>query len=443
MLEIHVLEKDNESLVNQPVKFKLVQIKNGNYVLSNFGEHYRLKSILSDWQKKHGIIENLEKRYQKFLESNKNIQENKIESSAILNNYPLENGSNLYLDSFRKKRLKTASCHNMYSDISEKAEYYKPDPPIKKKLYEMKYPEGDRVFIGYSSGYLLEYSIDAKRIVHDFDKILNEDIISINKTSDNKSLFLCDWEGGFREFDIPTRKKVNNFEVQSAKCCVVTYDNQFLITAENKLNCLFTKWSIQTKKKLHVWNSNFNEYVWSQNCSYDDQYQFIVYGCGYLGIFDIQKNLALKNVEIFPRSITSLAFTQDNEGAYLSDEQGNIKMIKWKPNASSENDFDFSQDPIQVDNLCIYEICLAKDDKNILVGSDQLVSVFNIETKEVTKEFKFTGDVKGIKLIKDGTKVLIVEQNGYLSILDLESLEIIQIDENVTKGKVLYSIKVI
>ena len=51
---------------------------------------------------------------------------------------------------------------------------------------EIKNPEGDKFFIGYDEGYLLEYST-TKQTVRDLGKILDRRINSMAKTSDNKS----------------------------------------------------------------------------------------------------------------------------------------------------------------------------------------------------------------------------------------------------------------
>ena len=66
---------------------------------------------------------------------------------------------------------------------------------------------------------------------------------------------MCDFYGGFVELDILTHKQANRFNVKSARCCVVTHDNKFLITASNEDNCLLTKWSIRAKKQLNTWKS--------------------------------------------------------------------------------------------------------------------------------------------------------------------------------------------
>ena len=71
MLEINFLQQNNESFINPPIKFSIVQLKNGNYVLSKSTDHYILKLALSGWQKKHSTIKNMEEKYNMFIESNK------------------------------------------------------------------------------------------------------------------------------------------------------------------------------------------------------------------------------------------------------------------------------------------------------------------------------------------------------------------------------------
>ena len=72
---------------------------------------------------------------------------------------------------------------------------------------------------------------------------------------------MCEWFGGFRELDIPTRSQVNSLPVKSAVCCVVTHNNKFLITAESAFNGCLTKWSIRSKKELYTWKSGVDQHV--------------------------------------------------------------------------------------------------------------------------------------------------------------------------------------
>ena len=51
----------------------------------------------------------------------------------------------------------------------------------------IKYPEGDRVFVGCYDGYMLGFSMIEKKIVCDLGKIIANAIILMTKTLDNKS----------------------------------------------------------------------------------------------------------------------------------------------------------------------------------------------------------------------------------------------------------------
>ena len=127
----------------------------------------------------------------------------------------------------------------------------------------MKHPDGNRVFIGCLNGYLYEYSLKEKRIVHDFGKVADMTICSMSITLDNKYLLVCDKNGVFKEFHLKTYKQVKTFGVENADICVVTNNNQFLITSPTGSNGKLTKHSIQTKQQLYTWDKHANKEVWS------------------------------------------------------------------------------------------------------------------------------------------------------------------------------------
>ena len=56
----------------------------------------------------------------------------------------------------------------------------------------------------------------------------------------NNCLCVCDNKGGFTALDIPTRKQVIGFNSKNTICCVVTYDNKFLIIAGHKMRLILT-----------------------------------------------------------------------------------------------------------------------------------------------------------------------------------------------------------
>ena len=308
---------------------------------------------------------------------------------------------------------------------------YRKSKIIKVEKYIDEIIKEDRLFVGCSDGSVQEFSIIENKTVHDIGKILDNRIVSMDKTLDNKSLLVCDFYGGFTELDISARKQVNSFLVKSAIKVVVTHDNKSLITAKYERKCNLKKQSVRSKKQLYTWKSDVNEFVRSQSCSQDSKYQLIGYDTGWLGIFDLQKHQTLKNIKVMSKSICSVAFLNDNQSVLISDYEGYIKMIEWQAGANSGDDFDFTEEPQEVGNYGTFSICLTKDEKYLLVGSCQLVSIFEIETRKVTKEFELTTYVITINLTKGGKTAIIAEQNGDLSIIDLETMEIKKISENI------------
>ena len=307
---------------------------------------------------------------------------------------------------------------------------------------ETKYLGFDKMFVGCQHGYLYEFSIIENKIVHNLDTTLNDAITLMDKTLDNKTQFVGFRNGGFKEFDIPTRKQVNSIPVKNARICVVTHNNKYLITATIGTNCNLTKWSVRTKKELHTWRHGVYWDVYSQSCSYDNKYQLIGHGLGWVGIFDLQKNITLQEIEVLDNRIYSVVFSRDNQSAFISDSDGNIKMIRWKAGANSEDEFDYNEKPKKVGSKAIFSMCLTSDEKYLLVGS-KVVSAFETATREVTKQFIRTDSVKAISLIQDGKCALIAEMNGNLSIIDLETLEIEDISKSITNDKSLTSIAII
>ena len=126
-----------------------------------------------------------------------------------------------------------------------------------------KYPKGDRMFIGCNEGSIVEYSINKNKIVRYFVKFASDDISSIQTTIDKKTLFVCDRRGGFRELNIRTNKVTNFFGIENARCCLVTPDNKYLITAEDGKNKNLSKYSIETKQLVKKWKTNLNQLVGS------------------------------------------------------------------------------------------------------------------------------------------------------------------------------------
>jgi len=131
------------------------------------------------------------------------------------------------------------------------------------------------------------------------------------------------------------------------------------------------------------------------------------------------------NDQLFERNcVYSVAFTQDNLSAYVNDGEGNIKKITWKANATTEDEFDLTQESKKLGGDLSYQICLTKDDKHILAGGSKKLSVFDTRNFKLTKEIKMSFYVVGIKLVNEGKSAIVAEMNGHLTVIDLETLEI-------------------
>ena len=236
------------------------------------------------------------------------------------------------------------------------------------KNTDVIHPDGDRLFLGFFDGYVREFSMISKTTVHE-QKIFTFHISSMTKTPDNKSQFVCCVSGGFVELDIPTRKQANSFNVKNTRVCVVTHDNKFLITTENKIRPNLTKWSIRSKKQLHTWKSDADMIVYSQSVSYDNKYQLIGYDSGLLGIFDLQRHQTLKIMKVMINDIHLITISRDNQSAYISDRT-TFKMIKWQAGANSRDISDFTQKIKKYLHLVIIQYVLQKTRNTYLL--DQL-----------------------------------------------------------------------
>ena len=332
------------------------------------------------------------------------------------------------------------------------------------KNTEIKRLGDDKLFIPYIDCLFLEFSLISKPIVYDLGKNSFDYIFSIAKTPDNKSQFVSSPNHNFREINIPSLREVYKLPNIGERICVVTYDNKILVTA---YRYKLTKLSIRTKQRLHTWPNSANMHVYSQSVSQDNKYQLI--GSNqWLGIFDLQKNQTLEHIQVMSDPIFSVAFSRDNQTVFISDKSGYIKMIKWQASANSGDDFDFNEKPIKVGMFDTYSICLTKDEKYLLVGGCERVCIFAITKLRLSKPYKsknvvrtlsqnglsekamfrqlqpyYGVFVRTITLAGDGKTAIIVENNGGLCTLNLETFEIKKIAKDKKKVKRLYNVIVI
>ena len=79
----------------------------------------------------------------------------------------------------------------------------------------------------------------------------------------------------------------------------------------------------------------------------------------------------------------------------------------------------------------------------MLVETDNIVSVYDIAYNEIKKEFSFENTVVGINFIDNDKNVLIADDLGNFSIIDLQTLEEISPRKKFTNDKKVFTIAVI
>jgi len=134
---------------------------------------------------------------------------------------------------------------------------------LSSSMLKLRCPKGDEVLVGCDDGSLIELSMKYGKEVCNFGQIFDGDVSSMASIINKETLFVCDWDGNFREFTTRTNKFTNHFGITNANHCLVTDDNEFLITSESGQNSNLSKWSMQTNQLVSTWKSNVDESVCS------------------------------------------------------------------------------------------------------------------------------------------------------------------------------------
>jgi len=89
----------------------------------------------------------------------------------------------------------------------------------------------------------------------------------------------------------------------------------------------------------------------------------------------------------------------DNQSAYICDTKGNLKLLKWKENASCEDHFDYTQEDTRLNWGQTNAMCLSQNEEELLISSGSDLIVVNTKTLSGTKLKKkiLGGRIKAIK----------------------------------------------
>jgi len=109
---------------------------------------------------------------------------------------------------------------------------------------------------------------------------------------------------------------------------------------------------------------------------------------GFLGVFNIQTTQNIFNFKVLKGSIYSMACMPDNSGAYINDYSGAVRLVKWKQDASTEDDFDLSEEARKGPATRTKNICLTKDSKKLFVCSKDMIRLCWPLLLSSTKESK-------------------------------------------------------
>ena len=178
-------------------------------------------------------------------------------------------------------------------------------------------------------------------------------------------------------------------------------------------------------------------------CSHDNKILYVGMNQGLLSIVDIEKLLVIKHDKAVLNCIYSLELLKDNEYFIASDSHGFVRKIRWKADTRNKQDLELIKNYGHVGIDDTKSICLTEDEQNLLVGSLIYVRVLNLESGEVIKEFKLKAYVIGISLIDNGNKAVIAEDNGCITIIDVNKQEICETFDNLADGQKITTMKVI
>ena len=103
-------------------------------------------------------------------------------------------------------------------------------------------------------------------------------------------------------------------------------------------------------------------------------------------MFDLKKFVHLKSLQILTTSILSVCVFKDNQNAIISDYNGFIIKLNWKIN-TNVYDFQTIKDYEKVGYDKTFNICLTEDETNLIVCSDCVVKIWNLEKNVLIKKF--------------------------------------------------------
>ena len=114
-------------------------------------------------------------------------------------------------------------------------------------LKDYTYVEDDLAVVGTKTGYLQVFSRKQNEIIHDFGQVIGYRILSLEKTLDNKYIFVSSYKGDCAQIDMHTGEKVNMLDLKDVRGLALSHDGKYLFTCQSGYGSgKITKYSIES-----------------------------------------------------------------------------------------------------------------------------------------------------------------------------------------------------
>ena len=274
----------------------------------------------------------------------------------------------------------------------------------------------DRIIILSEQTYPCEYSFKSKQTTWYYDLDIVSGIETLCVSPNNKMLFFYEASHVLYQYNIRNKKLIRIIKKRlKIYEMIITYDNKYLLTAEYP--SYICKYDINTLKKIKCIKVRGIDCL---VCSYNNKYLLAATDDSNLLVIDIEKFIIIKLLHNLNGNINAISVTADSKYAYFCDSlEGNSGKLQLLCLETLEQIKDFGN----FTEINTNQICLTKDEKNILMGSEFSIRVFNIEKGEIIKELTNIGGCQKIRLIDDGDKALVADFGGDLYFIDLKTFE--------------------
>ena len=328
------------------------------------------------------------------------------------------------------------------------------------------YTKDTRLLINCKDGDFMEYSVNQNKVIHRYEKF-NVGLYnwrlpekgSLNNfvtTYDKKSVFMIQGSNStvngtsLCKFNIKSGKFEKKIFGLHSLSMAVTNDNKYLIIDSYVSDKLDVR-STRTQKLIYSLKLNSPEQICTLEFSPDNRYLFVGHAKGHLQIFDLQNGCISKGFQPTNEAIFAITIFKNNRWAQIGDEKGKILKIRWKNNSNTKQEFGILKHIQQatIKSLlrprlnAIFQLRLIDNEKNLLINSINLISIYNLTKNRSIKSFAFHDSIIEMELANNDRNIVVAEKNGDLTIIDLDLLVISKKIQKTVQHNNIHTMKII